>query len=178
MKNSQKIIIMCVIAAIIITVGVLVEQNMTGKFLFSSSRVIAPSNTQGAIVSNSRPSSSRPLITYSNLALELSKNQLVKDLPSNAIILLRFYNFNTGERQWEKSYVLTTGNAREGLVDNADITIVIHSRYLSSFTSTNFCSVIKTAKANNDLGIWYTCSKMSLMWKFKSMMKYRECLGF
>jgi len=41
-----------------------------------------------------------------------------------------------------------------------------------------FSDIIKKAGANNDLGTWTELSKTSLLWKFKSMTKYRDCLGF
>ena len=41
-------------------------------------------------------------IGYSNMAEELSKNVLVQALPTSSIILVKFYNFDSGERAWEK----------------------------------------------------------------------------
>lgn len=117
-------------------------------------------------------------ITYGNIESYLSGNSLVRDLPEGAVINLRFYNFNSGERQWEKSYILTKGSAREGLSESADIELTLHSKYLAAFTNQNFCGVVKQANANGDLGFESSLSKVSLLWKFKSMTKYKDCLGF
>lgn len=116
-------------------------------------------------------------ITYNNIAQVLSSSDLVNALPEDGSILLRFYNFNTGSRQWEKSFIIKKGNVREG-IENADITLILHSKYLSGLTTGNFCSMINQAKKNKDLGFETSLSKISLGWKYKSMYKFRDCLGF
>lgn len=116
-------------------------------------------------------------INYSNFAGFLSESDLVKDLPKDATLLLRFYNFNSGEREWEKSYVMKKGVVVEGMSE-ADIIFIMHSKYLDTLTNKNFCNIIKLAKENGDFGIETKLSKTALLWKFKVMYKYRECLGF
>ena len=116
-------------------------------------------------------------ITYDNLASTLSRTNMIRDLPDDAVILLQFYNFNSGERAIEKSYVLTQGEIKEGTTDNEDILIYIASKYLEQLTTANFCSIVQEAKSNGDLGIELKSNKVSLAWKYKSMMKYKSCLG-
>jgi hypothetical protein len=116
-------------------------------------------------------------ITYDNLASTLSNTNMIQDLPSDAVILLQFYNFNSGEREFEKSYILTKGKIEQGTTENEDIAIYIHSKYLSKLTTANFCSVIQEAKNNGDLGVETKISKTSLLWKYKSIMRYKSCLG-
>ena len=41
----------------------------------------------------------------------------------------------------------------------------------------DFCNTMKKAKANDDLGYDTKLSSLELAWKFKSMMKYKECFG-
>ena len=55
--------------------------------------------------------------------------------------------------------------------------ISIHSKYVSE--SYNFCNAIKQANRNGDLSYEVNpdLSKASLLWKYKSMMKYKDCLG-
>ena len=148
-------------------------------FLFLSIRqqttngaaIMSYGNVETSIISGTR-------ISYDNLVGILSGNQMIKDLPSDAVLLLRFYNFNSGERAWEKSYVLRKSEVKEGFVDKADLTLALHSKYLSQLTTDNFCSIIKSAKQNGDLGAYSELSTAALLWKFKSMLKYRECFGF
>ena len=162
------------VIALVIFIAFLINSVLIAKTT-KTSKDYSPSSKGSATGQQTR---SQTVITYESLPSVLSKNSIVRDLPKNAVLLLRFYNFYTGERQWEKSYVLTTGNAKEGIADNADMTIVIHSKYLSRMTPNNFCDIIKNARANNDLGTWTELSKAQLLWKFKSMTKYRDCLGF
>jgi len=115
-------------------------------------------------------------VNYTNLASELSKNSMIKTIPDNAVLLLKFYNFNSGEREWEKSYILRKGKVTEG-EEKADITLTLDSKYLKELTNNNFCSIIKLAKKNGDLGFETSLSTTSMLWKFKGMMKYKDCFG-
>jgi len=117
-------------------------------------------------------------ITYDNMEAMLSKNAIVGALPEGSVIFLRFYNFNTGEREWERSFIMKRGEVKEGYFEKADITMILHSKYLAQLTDRNFCSVIKSAKANGDLGTETELSTTKLLWKFRSIRQYRDCLGF
>lgn len=132
-----------------------------------------PEQKSTSTSSNSAPATS---ITYQNLAPELSKNTIIKAIPEGSTILLKFYNFDSGEREWEKSYILKKGSITEGESD-AEIVLSLHSDYLKGLTNTNFCSVIQKANQNGDLGFETDLSKTALLWKFKSMMNYKECFG-
>jgi len=130
----------------------------------------------GNAVKNTGTSQAVP-ITYNNIAQVLSSSDLVNALPESGSILLRFYNFNSGSREWEKSFIIKKGNVKEG-TENADIILNLHSKYLSGLTTGNFCSMISQAKKNKDLGFETSLSTLSLGWKYKSMYKFRDCLGF
>lgn len=117
-------------------------------------------------------------LDYGNLAGYLSSTSMVKALPSNSEIALKFYNFNSGERQWEKSYILRKDSAVEGEAANADITIIISSKYITQMGSSGLCNAVKKAKSNGDLATSSDLSTLQLLWKFKSMLSYRNCLGF
>ncbi len=117
-------------------------------------------------------------ITYSNLENYLSQTPMVQALPSDGVLMLKFFNFEGGERVWEKSYVIKKASVKEGFVANPDILLTLHSKYLAEMNTNNFCSVIKRANANGDLGFETQLSKMKLSWKFKSIAGYRDCFGF
>jgi len=116
------------------------------------------------------------LINYSNFAQVISMNAIVKKIPKDSTIILNFYNFNTGEREIEKSYIITTGKITEGISDG-EIILFMSSKYLSELTNKNFCTVIKKANDNGDLGFESKLSDAALAWKFKSMYEYKSCLG-
>ena len=117
-------------------------------------------------------------ITYENLAGFLSRNAVIKDLPEDSSVLLKFYNFDSGSREWEKSFVLTKGNVEEGSVDIPDLTIYLHSKYLDGWNSRNFCNIMSEANRNGDLGYETSLSSVKFAWKFKSMNKHKSCFGF
>ena len=117
-------------------------------------------------------------ITYANMAQMLTNNPIIQALPEDSTLLLRFYNFNSGEREWEKSYVMKKADVKEGMIDNADLTLTLSSAYLPQLTNQNFCGMIQAAKANGDLGVESSLSTAGLLWKFKSIAEYRSCLGF
>jgi hypothetical protein len=117
-------------------------------------------------------------INYSNFEKEIAKNGMVKAIPENSEILLRFYNFSTRERVWENSYSLTTASVKKTDSSSADIVLSISSKYLSELTNKNLCQIIQKAKSNGDFGFETELSTTSLAWKFKSMFEYRSCLWF
>lgn len=116
-------------------------------------------------------------VNYTNFATEVSKNYVIEALPENSLILLKFYNFSSGERVWETSYVIKRSSVKEGTIDNPDITLLLSSKYLEGLTNTNFCDIIKSAKNNGDLGFETEKSTAGLAWEYKSVLKYKSCFG-
>jgi len=116
-------------------------------------------------------------INYSNFEKEIAKNYIIQALPSDARILLKFYNFNSGQRQWENSFILQKANVTKGTLQNPDITLSLSSKYLKELTNQNFCQIIQKANNNGDLGIEFGLSEVSLMWKYRIILKYRSCFG-
>lgn len=116
-------------------------------------------------------------INYSNFEKEIAKSGMVKAIPQDSSILLRFYNFDSGERQWERSFLLKTASVKQTNQTSADMTLVLSSKYLNELTNKNLCSIIQKANKNGDLGIETELSSASLLWKFRSMSSYKECLG-
>jgi hypothetical protein len=114
---------------------------------------------------------------YKNFKEILAKNSLIQDLPGDAKIALQFYNFNSGEREWEKSYVLTKGEVNEGVINDYDIRLIMHSKYLTILDENNLCNVIQRAQNNNDFASETAMSTASLLWKYKGVLKYKSCLG-
>ena len=114
---------------------------------------------------------------YARLEEILPQNEIIQKRPDSSRILLRFYNFDTGVREWEKSYILTRGSAERGYAEDVDMVLIMHSKYLSRLTASNFCNIIKSAKANGDFGSELKLSKTKLLWRYKSIMGYKDCLG-
>jgi len=116
-------------------------------------------------------------ITYSEIPEVLSNQQIIKDLPKDTTLLLKFYNFTDGERQWEHSFILKKGKVVDGETNSYDLFLYIHSKYLQTFRSQGLCGTIQNANNRGDLGVETTLSNTALTWKFKNMLNYRDCLG-
>ncbi len=116
-------------------------------------------------------------ITYDNMEEQLMRQSLIRDIPENGVMLLRFYSFETGERSWKKSYILRRASVHAGTLNDADIIISINERYLEFLTNKNLCSIIMNAQARGDVSVENSLSKTSLAWKYRSMLKYKDCLG-
>ena len=119
-------------------------------------------------------------ITYSNIEEQFSQNQMITELPESSSILIQFYNFNTGEREIERMYLLKKSDVKEvsSADQYSDIIISLNSKYLSKLTDQNLCQVVQEARNNGDMSTETDLSTTSLLWKFKSMTEYRDCLGF
>lgn len=161
MKKIFSILILVVLVSVV-----------SGLFVFA---YVSSLEKESSVVANKTSTPAIP-INYSNLASVVSKNSMVKAVPLGSTILLKFYNFDSEERAFEKSYIITTGKIVEGEAE-ADIVLLLHSKYLKGLTNKNFCSVIQKANKNKDLGIETELSSAALAWKFKSMYEYKSCLG-
>ena len=117
-------------------------------------------------------------INYANIGSFLEATKFVQDIPEDSTLLLRFYNFNSGNREWEKSFVLEREQVHEGIAESPDLIITIDSKYLTELNSQNFCSTASKAKRNGDLGYSYEMSTAKLAWKLKSLNKHKSCFGF
>ena len=76
----------------------------------------------------------------------------------------------------EKYYTITKGKIIEEKTSNSDIKISIPEKY-SIEINKDFCSFIKKVNTNKDLSISLEISKTELLWKYRSVIKYKDCLG-
>ena len=114
---------------------------------------------------------------YQRLEDILPNNEIIQKLPGDAKINLVFFIVEAGEWVSEKNYIITTGDVVQGSADDADMNLFINSKYLSKLTENNFCTIIKGAKSNGDFASQLQISTTSLLWKYKSIMSYKDCLG-
>jgi len=172
--EKRKILILpIIIVTMLIIAGGILFFNFNSPILGLFLGLQEKNNPKGVLEHSIEPID----ITYENIPQMLSEHSMIKELPKDAVILLRFYSFDGGKRVWKRSYVLEGGRIREGSVQNPEITLYIHSKYLEPLTNQNFCSIIRQAKINGDLGMESRLPKVKLMWRFKNMLKYKDCLG-
>jgi len=113
---------------------------------------------------------------FDRLKQVMQNQPIVLDVPEKGKISLRFFHFTDGCRIWDKSYILSNGQITENS-ENGDIQVWIHSSYVDSVDESNFCDMVKEARNNGDLAQWSEIGEATLLWRYKSMLKYRECLG-
>ena len=157
-KEIQVIIGIIILITIIISLGPKIET--TGK----------------SVVRSTVSGTTQPAITKENFPIYLQNQKIITDLPKKAEISLKFYNFDTGQRQWEESYIIKKGTIQKGQAQNPDLTIILHSKYIPQLA--NFCSAAKQSKSNQDLTFTINIGKVKFLWKYKGMMKYKGCFGF
>jgi len=107
---------------------------------------------------------------------KLSREQMVKDVPSKGKISLKFYHDIGNCRVLDKIYLLRDGKIEERNV-KSDVDILISSDYASDIGERNICDVISEAKNNGDLEQSINVGEIKLYLIYKNMLKYKECLG-
>ena len=167
---GKKLIIAIVIITFLLIGGFLYIRHINSKELVlkqapATPQANSPASTGYAPVA----------ITKENLPDFFKTQGFVQDLPTNGVVLVKLYNFDSGERVYEESYVIRKGSVEKGTVDNADMTIILSSKYVPQLG--DFCGAVKSAKQNGDIGFETSMSKVALAWKYKSMTQYKDCFG-
>lgn len=97
----------------------------------------------------------------------LAENELVASLPKEAVIFLQLGN---------EDYTIRRSSIARGAPSSPDILIKLPSSSLADL-SNGLCSAVQNAENNGQLVIETYLSDSSLMWKYRSMLKYKNCLG-
>ncbi len=113
---------------------------------------------------------------FEKLKTKLKEEQIIKDLPEKGNIKLGFYHFIGEYRKWDKIYYITKEQIKEENLE-ADIDLWIHSDYVNQFDGTNLCEIIKEANANGEFSSSLNIKTYSFLWKYSSIIKYRDCLN-
>ena len=108
------------------------------------------------------------VVTPENLPVFLSSLDITHSLHKDAVIYARF---------GELDYTIIKGNAFNGRPKNPDITMTLPGKYIGKLGQ-NPCGAIQEAIRNGDLDIETYLSKGQLLWKYKGILKYRDCVGF
>jgi len=167
MRKSLRYLIFIIIIAVV--AGIVIGANLLDK----NSKPAINLNSNSPVTANVVYEPVK--LTKDNLPGFLQSQALINDIPKNGVILLKLYNFDSGSRTWEENYVIEKASVKKGSVDNPDVILSIHSKYVSELG--DFCNAIKTARANGDFGFESGMSEAALLWKYKGMMKYKNCFG-
>lgn len=150
--------------------------NKPDKTSSSSSQARVSSPSKPAVDACANIKDNYKLPDFTNMKEKLAKEPFVNDIPAKGSIRLRFYHFIENCRIWDKTYYMSGGKIEEKNL-NADIDVWIHSDYVEKFNEKTLCEIINDAKNNGDLGRDSDLSKTTLLWRYKSMLGYRECIG-
>ncbi len=113
---------------------------------------------------------------YTIFINSILESDFLEDLPEDAKISIQFYNFDSGQRELEKIFALSKNSVKES-AQSSDIKILMHSKYIPNFSEKDICQIIKEAGQNNDIGFETDMPQSSLIWKYRSMIKYKDCLN-
>jgi len=112
-------------------------------------------------------------INSASLPSVLEQFRLVDDLPEDSRI-----EINVGSN----SYIVEKGNVEvqdgESNSGEVDAKVSLPEKYFEVFGEKGWCEGLKEANANGDLGVEIKeGKKKDLLWKYKSLVKYKSCLG-
>lgn len=161
-KRKRRVVIAIGIILVLLVVLIFFKPTLLGNFISNFKK---PAVAWEPVVVNE-----------GNFAPFLSSLSLVQELPKNANVLLKTYNFENGERVWESEYVIREGVVIEGSTENPDVIIDLHSKYISKFGN-GPCQAIQLAKSNGDLVYEFKIGKAGLLWRYKKMIGYKNCFG-
>jgi hypothetical protein len=119
-----------------------------------------------------------PLNTEQRQIIEQSilNSSLVKQIPNDSPVFLRFFSFENGERVWQDGFLV----GKDGIITQGEPAIYfsIHSKYIDELKTKDLCTIVKEASKNGDIGIHSDYSKLSLFIKYAGMIKYQTCFEF
>jgi|APSaa5957512622_1039677.scaffolds.fasta_scaffold43938_2 hypothetical protein len=167
LKLTKKLILIIIILLLAIAVSSLTFTGYSIKDFFGFKKSL-PLQNPGTIQNIA--------VTKQNLAMFLQGTNLVQEMHKNAEIQLNLYNFNTGSREWEETYVIKKAQVYQGTAEDPDVVAILSSDYIEGLG--NLCPTMQTANTKGDFGLEYKKNTASLLWKYKGMMKYKPCFGF
>jgi hypothetical protein len=112
-------------------------------------------------------------ITHLNLEEVLSCNNIVRDLPKDAKIIV------VNSQNQSQKYLIQSKNIskiEEGI--NPDVKIYVKFSYISELTNSNYLDIALDAINNNDVVIESDKSPTSLFWKYKKLLLNKELRDF
>lgn len=176
MPNKKRVVLYALLflgVALIITLAIVLILHFTNQDTTPNQNSNpSPSTPQKPIVF--RQATKEDYLAMQTL---LEQSSMIQDLPKSGVLLLSLYNFDSGTREWEKDYTITKGEVSEGKPSEYDPQLILHSKYLTIFDDYSLCQTIQIAQKNNDFASATEKSTLSLSWKYKSMLEYKECLG-
>ena len=102
----------------------------------------------------------------SNMIDILSEDELIKDLPKDTSLKLVL---------GEDSYHITEEEIKKSN-EAGEIEIILPKKYSLEFEFLSICEIISLANKNGDLEFNTELSETSLAWKYRGLIKYKNCI--
>jgi len=98
----------------------------------------------------------------------LEEHTLIKELPEDSDISLKLNGY---------SYSLGQGIVEESSNSESDLEISIPEDYISKIGEEGLCEVMGEGLSSGEIEIETELSESELVWKYRDVLKYRECFG-
>ena len=108
------------------------------------------------------------LLTPENLPAYLENLNIVEDVPKKADIQLNF---------GDMKYNIKGADVTSGKSNNPDITISLPEPYINKIGEEGVCNALSEAIQKNEIKIETSLSNAELLWKYKGLLKYKECIS-
>ena len=155
----------------ILIFGIIIVAGILAFFLFNKFSATGE-------VTNSQPVKTVPLSAEERqkVTQTVLSTEFIHDIPEKDPVVLTFFSFENGQRVWRDGFLMGKGRfLSEG---EPTIYLMLHSKYISEFNGNNLCEIIQRANKNGDLAFHSEYGKASLLIKYTSMLKHRQCFGF
>jgi len=108
-------------------------------------------------------------INHENVEKFLSEHDIIKNLPSSAVVLIHV---------GKENYIMKKGVFEKGFTDEKiDATISINEKYLDELKSDNFYDIMKKIVSEKGYKYQRHISFLEIFWKYKCMLKYSWKFG-
>jgi len=107
----------------------------------------------------------------------ISLSEVLQVFPKNTEVLIQFSSEKEGELTVEKSYVIKGNILNETQTSSSEVIVTLDEKYLSLLEAEDVCSIAQEIYKNNAYTYETTLNKAELLWKFRNLLRYRDCLG-
>lgn len=104
------------------------------------------------------------LLTAENFPLYL-QGTLAPDLPKNSKVSVSVA---------DKDYSITGNSVKAEQIQDADVSIDLPESYLDKQYN-GICDLLRDIAKNGDVGVETSLSNAELLWKYRSLLRYRAC---
>ncbi len=107
------------------------------------------------------------LLSGEELPAYLENHQIFQELPEETNIQINF---------GEEEYSVLEESVESGEISDADVTVNVPEEYIEKVGELGLCSALEEAVKNNEVSVETTLSESELAWKYRDLLKYRECI--